>query len=741
MSISIILTFVLIVISFIAFIFGVFYLMARYKRIMLSFCFVFVAVGFLLYTASYLSSGTSLAASLFAALRGILSVARMFFINDDHSVLVSIQGAQWLTENIYVQIIFWLCHVAALIIVQTALIALFGRKLIDSFRLRFGHHKEVYIIKGSDKNAFLLAENIATHDAVQKHPDKKRLIVFLLEEDDDEKKIYEKTSRFDGIAQVLDRNHDLLYCLKKTRLGKRNWLRKEKKYTIILMPKNESAPDNASLIAEFAKKKNVNPDMLDIFVFVSSEWDRKKIEEITQARKGDQRKYPYTFHIVNEVDLLVRQMIEKHPPFECPGLNFSGGAASRNFTVMILGFGAVGQSALLHLVMNGQFVKSSMRAIIVDRDIEHLREHFLHCYPSLKQCCEIEFMPFDVRETNFYKLLNGNHYLDYVVVSLNDDILNKQTALDIQLHYKRKDIKELPFIAVSGKKRALHDAKQDKEIFIFGCREDIYKESVIIREKADRMAKAVNDVYNNKNPKKAKLWTERDWFEQESNRALADFIPAMLKLAGIQIDNVPKESHLVKNNDTLVEVLAQTEHLRWNAFHVAMGWQPISIEEMRQRFDGTSTRESTARLHVCLVSWDKLDEIGEAYKEDFKKYDREIIEKIPSILSEAQKANCKKKLRGLPMYKPKPIDTKNIILNNEILVLCEVLAKNTHEVWASGRITDGWTYGDMRNDVKKEHPCLIPYEELPESEKEYDRATAMETLKVIMSFGYVVIKG
>ena len=72
--------------------------------------------------------------------------------------------------------------------------------------------------------------------------------------------------------------------------------------------------------------------------------------------------------------------------------------------------------------------------------------------------------------------------------------------------------------------------------------------------------------------------------------------------------------------------------------------------------------------------------------------------------------------------------------------LCELLSKNTHEVWSAGRIRDGWTYGETRDDVKKHHPCLIPYEELSDSEKEYDRNTSMETLKLILKLGYKISK-
>jgi len=88
------------------------------------------------------------------------------------------------------------------------------------------------------------------------------------------------------------------------------------------------------------------------------------------------------------------------------------------------------------------------------------------------------------------------------------------------------------------------------------------------------------------------------------------------------------------------------------------------------------------------------------------------------------------------MYNAKPIDTSEILLDKEILELAEKIAQNTHEVWAASRLSEGWTYGDERDDEKKCHPGLVPYDELPESEKDYDRDTSMETLKLIIKLGY-----
>jgi len=87
-------------------------------------------------------------------------------------------------------------------------------------------------------------------------------------------------------------------------------------------------------------------------------------------------------------------------------------------------------------------------------------------------------------------------------------------------------------------------------------------------------------------------------------------------------------------------------------------------------------------------------------------------------------------------YRPQPIDTSRVTLPKDLLDLTERLAENAHEIWARQRIAEGWTYGPRRDDAAKRHPDLVPYGELPESEKVYDRNAAMETLKAIVALGY-----
>ncbi len=89
-------------------------------------------------------------------------------------------------------------------------------------------------------------------------------------------------------------------------------------------------------------------------------------------------------------------------------------------------------------------------------------------------------------------------------------------------------------------------------------------------------------------------------------------------------------------------------------------------------------------------------------------------------------------------YRPRPIETSGVGLSRDLEELVEHLAANNHDHWAQKRIDEGWVYGAKRDDEKKTHPDLISYDELPESEKEYDRKSVVETLKSIVALGYEI---
>jgi hypothetical protein len=339
----------------------------------------------------------------------------------------------------------------------------------------------------------------------------------------------------------------------------------------------------------------------------------------------------------------------KHPAFaQVP--SFDKGAASRDFKVLILGFGGHGQQALLRLVMNGQFVGRRMKAIIVDKEMGDISGRFTRRYPALGLCCGLYYHSFDVRSADFFNLLDENGYIDYVVSVLGGEDESMQAALDVRDHYAGKDVTQ-PIIAA-----AAEDGFEERDgIVCLGSVRDIFTEPALIHDEDDLTAMAVNSVYGQKGnvtrDEIFALWQKLDWFTQESNRASADFIPAMLRLAGLSPEQAEKSDKLT-GDVSLAETLAMTEHLRWMAFHASMGWRPMSVDEMERRFETLPDNEKrltlcrkddALKLHLCLAPWEELDDISAAYNgliklsggndmRDFKADDYKIVQNVPLFL-------------------------------------------------------------------------------------------------------------
>lgn len=96
--------------------------------------------------------------------------------------------------------------------------------------------------------------------------------------------------------------------------------------------------------------------------------------------------------------------------------------------------------------------------------------------------------------------------------------------------------------------------------------------------------------------------------------------------------------------------------------------------------------------------------------------------------------------KDMKTYNPKPIDLSDVELTEDLNELREAIAENAHDVWALERQAQGWSYGPQRDDIKKQNPCMVPYSQLPEDEKTFDREMAMNTLKLVRKLGYDLIK-
>ena len=234
----------------------------------------------------------------------------------------------------------------------------------------------------------------------------------------------------------------------------------------------------------------------------------------------------------------------------------------------------------------------------------------------------------------------------------------------------------------------------------------------------------------------------------------------------------------------MLDYLVMMEHRRWVMDKVTSGWRGfryLTDEVYYNEFlTNGSVRNEGLKIHPCIAEsrtgnvlqtisdkeWDdpdffpdgidELDQVslmihrtllknGMSDADDFesnhgfycnyKKFDYDLIKAIPDII-----LHDPSKDTAPVIYEPKPLDTSEVELPLELVLLMEELAENTHDIWAKGRIKEGWTYGKRKSEALKTTPDLVPYVLLPEEEKEYDRNIVAETLKMIIKKGYRIEK-
>ena len=173
----------------------------------------------------------------------------------------------------------------------------------------------------------------------------------------------------------------------------------------------------------------------------------------------------------------------------------------------------------------------------------------------------------------------------------------------------------------------------------------------------------------------------------------------------------------------LIERLSENSHDIWGSKRKKEGW------------DYGEIKDDLRKEHPDMMRYTELSEAQ-------KRYDREgvtgllrLIYALDYTIDVPEDADALALTYGQGPYEPRPIDVDDVELDPEITAIAERLAENAHEVWAKTKLQDGWRYGPLRDNARKIHPEMIPYDELKEGEKEYDRAVAMGTLKAIVKLG------
>jgi hypothetical protein len=345
--------------------------------------------------------------------------------------------------------------------------------------------------------------------------------------------------------------------------------------------------------------------------------------------------------------IVSRQLIADHHPVDSIELNHPAATTKFDFNALVIGFGQIGTNVLRKLIEQGQFVGSTFHATIIDEHMSTLEGRFEHLYPSLTKNYDLRFVEAKIGNTGFYKEVQSLiDNLNYIVISLGDDNLNIQTALEILETSQLKNLTKLKiFVKLEEEshwKSTLNNYK--KQIAIFGEASKVFSVDNIHQSKVELMARIIHDVYNDlifPNPGK-QPFDKISRHEQLSNISAAEHLYAKIRLLGY----TSFEAFLVKfsNNTEFMRsltgeqklILSQVEHLRWNAFHFIHGWTTIPINQIpgktpKEKYKNRKNMED--RTHSCLIGWDDLTDLKHILGEDMQQPDVVSVENMYNFIS------------------------------------------------------------------------------------------------------------
>lgn len=526
---------------------------------------------------------------ILAILRGLLAVCGIFVGKIDASVIAGTP----LFEPLIMQIFFWLIHVFALYATASATIAAIGADALRKLRLWLARRGELHIIFGANAETLDFARELS-HEP-------RNAIIFV-----DGKADNSTTAAISKIGCVL--RSDAAATSMSPQFLKSIGVRPGKR-PLTLYALSANSADNlrcASSLLASLQELNIEPTQSSL---VLAGVESTAVENLQVLDKRYGFGYVSAFQ---KSELAARLLVRSFPP--CDTLTFDvDGKAESDFHALVIGFGQMGQAVLRQLVMNGQFVGSTFRCAVFSPDCQNVNGLLAADCREMLDNYDISLHPYDARSSQLYDYLSSNmRRLKYIAVCTGSEKLNREIAEDLALHFQRAG-REIPIHQCS-----YTSVIRQQSIGSLPENRKLYTPAMLCNEEADRMAMLLNHHYmNESNVSPIHHWMCCSYFNRMSSRASADFIPAMLRAAGTN------EQEVLENgwnpSGALLENLSITEHLRWCAFHYAMGLRKMSDAEFDARaaeyLAGNRklriAKNMTGRTHACLISWDELDALSE----------------------------------------------------------------------------------------------------------------------------------
>ncbi len=599
-----------------------------YDKIKIPLAIFTVIAGLILYTIGYIPADSNEPLEVFsAAFLALFSTCRIFIMESDFSDLNEI-----VLNNGFYSFSLSLVHILGALLTIMTILSAFGIKFISRLKLLFGNSQQTYVFLGFNEESLNLIKSL-------KAGGKSRcfIVVESLQDGEEDGDLLLKL-REDRFI-LIDTVWQDLTSIKKLHIPKR-LLNRELHIFALSIDEGKNAKVILALLKQVQNDK-MNENKIKFYVNTTDESAEKYFEIVNKEKNTD-----FEVKTFSIPDITARQLFETYPIHDYLPLDTKSAAALSGFTIFIAGFGSVGMELLRKSIYLGQFIGGGYSAIITDGEMPKKRGFLFNKFPGLKNNYYIETYEAVPGSEEFYQALESNiNTINYIVVALDNDKLNIETAIEIQRLVNRSQADKNPIIAVHITNNEDYEYLEKSmllpDVRFFGRCSDIFTENIIINEIMDSMARKMNALFNNLyNIEPADNWRDLDVFTKESNRSAASNIATKLRLLNLEMREKTdeKDKPTVNLSEYLtgerLENLSKQEHLRWNAFHFASGWVTW---QLNQTGKAKKAKDLINRRHACLVSWEELEEVTLRFNQipSYQQLDREQVKNIPMIIEHA----------------------------------------------------------------------------------------------------------
>ena len=577
---------------------------------------VFYSVGFAEATGNLIIS----------VVRTPYAVLRMFLgLND----LPTIEHTRLLSTNAGL-VCFWVLHMLAFYSITSAVMTTLGAELLRTLRFFLSQRGDLTLIYGISPDSIALGKECLQGKAA---------VVFLAEKADGSV-IQDLNNQ--GMAAVAG-----LSAVQSEKRFLRKLHLKRRKITVYAMDGDEDRNLYYALRLRDALKELGIPAENTQISLPGEE------EIIAAMLQTSEQQYGFGYVNVYKPEVLTaRALIRTCPPWDFVSFG-PDGRAKEDFSCVVIGFGRHGQAVLQQLVMNGQFAGSHFRAAVFSSHYDSEHGYLLCDSPGLLENYDITGVTADARSLEFYRFVE-NHLstLKLIAVCTGDDAMNSEISDRLMLFLRHRRAEQICVVQCGD-----NAVRYQKEIGSPIIRTDIHTRAFLSAEDADRGAIILNASYDPSPRSDWEKWVSCDSFSKMSSRASADFFPAFLRAASVSRETVLSEGWNL--TDEQKENLGETEHLRWCAFHYAMGYTAMGPEQFEKNArkwaqcqkEGVPcpvkiSKDARARLHACLVPWEDLDSLSARENEltgrntDYRQMDINNVLAVPKLLQrEAENKN------------------------------------------------------------------------------------------------------